>query len=83
MLTQGGGVTRARACIFHPASGVGIWAVSPLLAAADASTRGDVQLGLRYSTPSVTAGVVLGPRPGSVKQLWLVGLRAFQGFRHA
>ena len=71
---QGGGKARARGCVFHPASGFGAWAVAPLLMAADVDApHPAVELGLRYSTPALTAGLVLGPAAGTIKQFWLVG----------
>lgn len=72
---QGGGGARVRGCAFHQVSGLGAWAVAPLLMAKETHASGSSpELGLRYSSPAVTAGLVLGPSAGSVKQFWLVGV---------
>ena len=65
-------MARARACLFHKQSGVGAWGAVPLTSGPYGKSADDAEVGLRYSTPAFTAGAVVAPVNGVLKQLWLV-----------
>ena len=69
---QSGGSARARACLFNKQSGVGAWGSVPLTSTHYGKATEDAEVGLRYSTPAFTAGAVVAPANGVLKQLWLV-----------
>lgn len=52
----------------HEASGVGAFATAPL---AKHISGEAAQVGLRYSSPSATAGLIVTPREGAVSQAWM------------
>lgn len=59
-----------KACVLHAASGVGFFAVLPL---AKRITGKCALLGVRYASPSASAGVIVSPRDGGLQQAWLAG----------
>ena len=81
---QGEGA-RVRGCYYDPASGMGVFGMVPLIAGSDAEAVPDARLGLRYSTPTASLGIIVNPFSETVTQLWAVSstLHALHGMCHA
>ncbi|MEW5313244.1 MAG: hypothetical protein WDW38_004828 [Sanguina aurantia] len=59
-----------RGSVFDPHTGLGLFMSLPL--ASKLSNQVD-KVGIRYSSPTVTAGAVCSPGRGTLQELWLVG----------
>ncbi|KAL6748137.1 hypothetical protein V8C86DRAFT_2886571 [Haematococcus lacustris] len=66
---RAGDVTLRAACL-DPGSGVGVFATAPL---AKKLSHTYTQVGLRYSSPDLTCGLITQPRTSSLSSMWLVG----------
>jgi hypothetical protein len=70
------GKTRLRGVLFNPDTGLGIFAVVPLTGlSAQSAVDPAARLGLRYSTPSLTAGIIANPLADTLTHLWLAHRR--------
>ena len=65
------GAAQIRGCHFDPDLGLGVFARLPLTDEQRASTNAEI--GLRCSSPDLSAGVVCQPLSEQLSHLWLVG----------
>eukprot|EP00884_Botryococcus_braunii_P000788 jgi/Botrbrau1/1070/Bobra.0076s0035.2 len=69
---QGSGSAQLRGCYFDGRTGVGTFAVLPIVSP-DADADVAVQMGLRYNSPDASAGIILDPTKDQLHTLWAVG----------
>ena len=65
---------RLRGCYYDAVRGLGIFGTLKPALSDDEDDIPDATIGLRYSTPAMSAGVAVNPFAESLKMLWLVGI---------
>jgi hypothetical protein len=75
--TASGSTATIRGCYFNPASHTAVFGVLPLLANAEngtgAVTTDNLRLGLRYTTPTFSTGIITLPAQSVLSSAWAVG----------
>jgi hypothetical protein len=66
------GDVAVRACFFAPDTGLGVFAALPLSPGGGATGR-KPELGVRFASPTLSAGSVVQPSTGEVSGLWVAG----------
>ena len=65
---------RLRGCYYDAVRGLGIFGTLKPALSDDEDDVPDATIGLRYSTPAMSAGVAVNPFAESLKMIWLVGI---------
>ena len=65
---------RLRGCYYDAVRGLGIFGTLKPALSDDEDDVPDASIGLRYSTPAVSAGVAVNPFAESLKMIWLVSI---------
>ena len=63
---------RLRGCYYDPVRGLGVFGTLKPVLSDDEDETPDASVGLRYSTPRLSAGIAVNPFADSCKQIWLV-----------
>ena len=63
---------RLRGCYYDPVRGLGVFGTLKPVLTDDETDTPDASIGLRYSTPRLSAGIAMNPFADSCKQIWLV-----------
>ena len=63
---------RLRGCYYDPVRGLGVFGTLKPVLTDDEDETPDASIGLRYSTPKLSAGIAVNPFADSCKQFWLV-----------
>ena len=70
---------RLRGCYYDAVRGLGIFGTLKPALSDDEDDVPDASIGLRYSTPAMSAGVVVNPFAESLKMIWLVSAKSQTG----
>lgn len=63
---------RLRGCYYDPTKGLGVFGMLKPVLSDDDKEVPDATIGLRYSTPAISAGIAVNPFAESCRHIWLV-----------